>query len=158
MVRPEQALRVPGGWGPQISRQPAHAGGKVVSPMHRPPLQQPELFLVLISVRDWVETRAIIAAGRIMSIKNSNDTIGNGTRDFSVRLVVHCRNQQRHLVSTKYWCGILNFRVECCLMWQVRHPPLWWITRTCHYSVRVPAYLLVNKTRILTITVSPYFV
>jgi hypothetical protein len=40
-----------------------------------------EIFLVLISVRGWVDPQGQSAAGRIMSMKNSSDTIGNRTHD-----------------------------------------------------------------------------
>ena len=40
-----------------------------------------EIFLVLISVRKLSQPQGHSAAGRIMSMKNSNDTIGNRTRD-----------------------------------------------------------------------------
>jgi hypothetical protein len=70
--RPRQTVRVPGVWGSQISRQTEHGSSKVVSPRHRPPLL-PGNIPVLISVRGWVNLRAIV--------KNSNGTIGNRTRD-----------------------------------------------------------------------------
>ena len=57
---PGQALKFPRGWGAQISRHSAHEGGKVVSPTHQPPLPRPGKFLVLISVRGWVNPRAIV--------------------------------------------------------------------------------------------------
>jgi hypothetical protein len=44
---------------PKILRQSARKCGKVVSPTHRPPLPQ-EIFLLLISVRGWVDLRAIV--------------------------------------------------------------------------------------------------
>jgi hypothetical protein len=61
MYRPGQALTVPEEPVSQISRQSAHEGGKVISPTHRP--------------------HGHSAAIRIISMKNSNDTIGNRTRD-----------------------------------------------------------------------------
>jgi len=55
-------MRVPGGWGSQISRQSVHEGGKIVIPTHRPPLPPQETFLVLISVKNWVDPKAIVRA------------------------------------------------------------------------------------------------
>jgi hypothetical protein len=43
-----------------------------------------EIFLVLISVRGWVEPPGHSATDRIMLMKNGTDTIGNRTRDLPV--------------------------------------------------------------------------
>jgi hypothetical protein len=79
--RPGQAQRVPWVWGSQISWQTAHEGGKVVSPMHRPPLPPGNIPGTHFCYRlSWPQSHS--AARRIMSMENCNETIGNQTHNF----------------------------------------------------------------------------
>ena len=59
LYRPGQALRIPEGSVSQTSRKSVHEGDNIVFLTHRPPLPQ-KIFLVLISVRGWVNPRAIV--------------------------------------------------------------------------------------------------
>ena len=78
--RPGEVYRVPEGRGSQISRQLAHESCKVVSRTHRsslPPGNIPGTHFCKVLGQPQGQS----AAGRIMSMKHSSDTIGNRTRD-----------------------------------------------------------------------------
>jgi hypothetical protein len=64
----------------QNSRQSAHECGKFVSPTHRPPLLPRKNFWYSFLL-EAEPSEGHSAAGRIMSMKNYNDTIENRTRD-----------------------------------------------------------------------------
>ena len=73
-------------------------------------LYHQEIFLVLISVRGWVNLHGHSAARRIMSMKNSYDTIGNRTRDnqsHSHNIITNCTCFMfRHRVAILRWSQI----------------------------------------------------
>jgi hypothetical protein len=97
--RPWQALRVPGCWGSQISRPPAHEVGKFVSPTHRPPLLK-EIFLVLISVRGWVDPSIIARPEGLCQWKNPvpPSEIETTTVRFVAQCLQHCTQALRYRV------------------------------------------------------------
>jgi hypothetical protein len=91
LYRTGEVLRVPGS---KIWSQSPHDSGKFVSLMHRPPLLPENIPVAHICYRlsrpQWHS-----AAGRFMSMKNSNDTIGNRTRTLplvalSINFSINC--------------------------------------------------------------------
>jgi hypothetical protein len=56
-------------------------------------------FLVLISVRGWVEPRAIVRLKGLDQLKELNDLYGNRTVTF--QLVAQCLNEPRYSMNEK---------------------------------------------------------
>jgi len=92
--RPGQALRVPGGWGSQISRHLAHEGGKVVSPMHRPPLLPRKYSWYSFLLRAESTPGAMVWPEGLCQWKIPVTPLGMEPATF--RLVAQCLNQLRY--------------------------------------------------------------
>jgi len=76
-----------------------------------------ETFLVFISVRGWVDSKGHSGAGRIMSMKIFNDTIGNHTRDLpACRAVPQRTSLPCARISRSYTAYFVKVFWQTCLV------------------------------------------
>jgi hypothetical protein len=85
--RPGETISFAGGWSCQIW-QSAHESGKFISFTHRSPLLNSKYFWYSFLLKAE-STPVYSAAGRVMSMKNSNYTTANRTCDIRVCGAVH---------------------------------------------------------------------
>ena len=98
----------------QISKQSVHEDGKVVIPMHRPPLP-PRKYSWYSFPLEAGHPRAIVRSEGLLSIKNSNDTIGNRTWDLPA-----CSAVSQPTVQPRDPMNVRNLLLRKCAT-QVKH-------------------------------------
>ena len=114
-----QALRVPGGWGSQISRPSVHEGGEVVSPTHRPPLspRKNSWYSFLLEAKSTPGALVRPEGLNQWKIPMTPSEIEPAT----FRLVAQCLNQLRHIttVLTAKYHSRWSFRALWRITWRV---------------------------------------
>jgi len=98
MLREEKNIEAP-----RIFTQSPLEGGKIV--LHTGRLYPPGIFLVLISVRGWVDHRAVLRSDVLRPWKIP--VTQSGIERATLRLVAQCRHQLRHHVNAT-WVRIQN--------------------------------------------------
>jgi hypothetical protein len=107
----------------------AQDGGKVISFTHRPPLPTGNVPGIHFCKR-MIRPQGHSATGRIMSLKNSSDTIGKRTRNLPVCSVAHqplCHpTQMYHEYFTRgkgsRYIGLTTLPLSCADCLEIREP------------------------------------